>query len=433
MVEAETRSQDGCAGPRTIGGVNSPRAILHVDMDAFYAAIEQRDHPQWRGRPVIIGGIGKRSVVSTASYEARVFGVRSAMPGSVARRLCPDGVFVAPRMAHYAAVSREIFEVFARFTPVIESLSLDEAFLDVTGSIRLFGSPRAIGLAIKQGVREATGLSCSVGVAPNKLLAKLASELEKPDGLVELDHDTARARLDPLPVGKLWTIGRVAEEKLLALGIRTIGDLRQAPEAQVRRALGSHAATAQALARGEDERPVVPDRVEQSIGAEHTFGDDLVRLDDARAWLLRLAERVGERARADGLAGRTVTVKLRAPPFETHTRQVTLPAATASTDALYASGEALLVRWWSEQRRPRLRLLGISLSGLDGDDEPAVGQGDLFAPAPDAALPGDATRVAAPREGERATGRDALVDAINRRFGRRTVARAATLRTEPEE
>jgi DNA polymerase-4 len=406
--------------------MDGSRAILHVDMDAFYAAIEQRDHPEWRGRPVIVGGIGKRSVVATASYEARAFGVRSAMPGAVARRLCPDGIFVAPRMAYYAAVSREVFAVFARFTPIIESLSLDEAFLDVTASLKLFGTPRAIGLAIKHGVREATGLSCSVGVAANKLLAKLASELEKPDGLVELDHESARARLDPLPVGKLWTIGRVSEQKLNALGIRTIGDLRQAPEALVRRALGSHAASAQALARGEDARPVVPDRVERSIGAEHTFGDDLVRLEDARAWLLRLAERVGERARADDLAGRTVTVKLRAPPFETHTRQVTLPAPTASTDAIYAAGEALLSRWWSERRRPRLRLLGITLSGLDGDVAPAAEQRDLFASAPDVDS-NDGARAAKPVP--RVPGRDALVDAINRRFGTRTVARAATLRT----
>jgi DNA polymerase-4 len=410
--------------------MGGPRTILHVDMDAFYAAIEQRDHPEWQGRPVVIGGIGKRSVVSTASYEARVFGVRSAMPGSVAHRLCPDAVFVAPRMAHYAAVSRDVFAVFARFTPIIESLSLDEAFLDVTASLRLLGTPRAIGMAVKRGVHEATGLKCSVGVAPNKLLAKLASELEKPDGLVELDRDSARTRLDPLPVGKLWTIGRVAEEKLHALGIRTIGELRQAPEAQVRRALGNHAATAQALARGEDGRPVVPDRAEQSVGAEHTFGDDLTRLADARAWLLRLAERVGERARADGMAGRTVTVKLRTPPFETQTRQVTLAAVTASTDALYSAGEALLARWWAEQRRPRLRLLGFTLSGLDGEQPVAAGQRDLFASPPE----GDSPNVAAALgQSPRASGRDALVDAINRRFGKRTVARAATLRTESDD
>jgi DNA polymerase-4 len=400
-----------------------PRAIIHVDMDAFYAAIEQRDHPEWRGRPVVVGGIGKRSVVSTASYEARVFGVRSAMPGSVARRLCPDAVFVAPRMAHYAAVSREVFAVFERFTPIIESLSLDEAFLDVSASLSLFGSARAIGQAIKAGVREATGLSCSVGIAPNKLLAKLASELEKPDGLVELDHESAQARLERLPVGRLWTIGRVAEERLHALGIRTIGDLRRAPEAQVRRALGRHAATARRLARGEDERPVVPDRVERSIGAEHTFGDDLTRLEDARAWLLRLAERVGERARAEGLAARTVAVKLRAPPFETHTRQVTLPRATASTDAIFAAGEALLARWWSERRRPRLRLLGVTLAGLDAEPPIADLQPDLFA-SPRAPASG------APSAPDLAltSPRDDVADAINRRFGARTIKRAATLR-----
>lgn len=400
------------------------RAILHVDMDAFYAAIEQRDHPEWRGRPVVVGGIGKRGVVATASYEARVFGVRSAMPGSLARRLCPDAVFVAPRMAHYAAVSAEVFAVLARYTPMIERLSLDEAFLDVSASLSLFGSARAIGAAIKAGVRAATGLSCSVGIAPNKLLAKLASELEKPDGLVELDLESARARLEPLPVGRLWTIGRVAEERLRAVGIRTIGELARAPEPLARRALGRHAATAQALARGEDERPVVPERVERSIGAEHTFDDDLTRLADARAWLLRLVERVGERARADGIAGRTVTVKLRAPPFETHTRQTTLPVPTASTDAIFGAGEALLARWWSERRRPRLRLLGITLSGLELEARAEDPQADLFASSPDPSsgahlVPGHALGSA----------RDAVADAINRRFGARTISRAATLRT----
>lgn len=390
------------------------RTILHLDMDAFYAAIEQRDDPGLRGRPVIVAGLGPRGVVTTASYEARPYGVRSAMPTAEARRRCPDGVYLPPRLEHYAAVSELVFAEVARFSPQIERLSLDEAFLDVSASRSLFGDGLAIAAALRTAVHEATGLRASVGVAGNKLLAKLASELAKPDGMREIPADAVQATLDPLPVGRLWTVGRVTGEALAGLGIRTIGELRRADPALLRRTLGRQVEGLQALARGEDERPVVADREGRSIGAEHTVDRDLDRLETARAWLLRLCERVGERARAEAQPGRTVTVKLRLPPFETHTRQASLPQATADTAVIYAQAEALLTRFWQEQERPRLRLIGVSLSGFAAA-EPVV-QPDLFAAAEPAPAP-----AAAPR--------DALVDAINARFGRRTLTRAATLKT----
>jgi DNA polymerase IV len=383
------------------------RAIVHVDMDAFYASVEQLDHPEWRGLPVIVGSDSRRGVVATASYEARRFGVRSAMPGVTAKRLCPDGIFVAPRMARYAEASGHVFEILGRISPEIESLSLDEAFLDVGASLRLFGSLAAIGRRIKDEVFAETGLRCSVGMAHNKLLAKLATELGKPDGLYHLLPEKVAETLDPLPVGRLWTVGRVAEEQLARHGIRTIGALRRAPAGLLERELGSHGATLRRLAAGEDDRPVEPERGERSIGAENTFIEDLVTLDDARAWLMRLSERVGERARRHGLAGRTVTLKLRVPPFETMTRQAQLAAPSAHTREIYGLGERLLKRWWSERERPALRLLGVTLSGFVAD----APQPDLFA--------------------EPAAGRDdELVDRINEKFGGGAIRRATGLKRD---
>ncbi|HET7843070.1 MAG TPA: DNA polymerase IV [Xanthomonadales bacterium] len=383
------------------------RAIVHVDMDAFYASVEQLDHPEWRGLPVIVGSDSRRGVVATASYEARRYGVRSAMPGVTAKRLCPDGIFVAPRMARYAELSRRVFDVLARITPEIESLSLDEAFLDVGASLRLFGSLAAIGTRIKADVLAETGLRCSVGMAHNKLLAKLATELGKPDGLYHLVPARVTETLDPLPVGRLWTVGRVAEERLAVHGIRTIGALRRASPTLLEREFGSHGATMRRLAAGEDDRPVEPERAEQSIGAENTFLDDLVTLDDARAWLMRLTERVGERTRRHGLAGRTVTLKLRVPPFETMTRQAQLATPSAQTGDIYALGDRILSRWWRERDRPALRLLGVSLSGFAAE----APQADLFA---------------APGRGID----DSLVDRINEKFGGGAIRRATGLKRE---
>jgi DNA polymerase-4 len=384
--------------------MTSHRAIIHVDMDAFYASVEQLDRPELRGRPVVVGGAGARGVVATASYEARRFGIRSAMPGVAARRLCPDAVFLAPRMERYAEVSARVFAILDGFSPLVEGLSLDEAFVDVTASQRLLGELARIGPEVRRRVREELGLPCSVGMAHNKLLAKLATELAKPDGVFHLRPEAVQSTLDPLPVGRLWTIGEVAAKRLASVGVRTVGELRTAELVQVARALGNHAATARRLAAGIDEREVVPDREEKSIGAERTFDRDLATLEAARAWLLRLCEKVGERARSHALRGRTVTVKLRTPPFETHTRRTTLPEAVDATGAIHAAALALLESWWTQAPLKRLRLLGVTLSGFDA----ARGQPGLFAPAARAGL-------------------DPVADRINQRFGRGAIRRARTL------
>lgn len=393
--------------------MHGPRAVIHVDMDAFYASVEQLDDPRLRGRPVIIGGTGARGVVATASYEARRFGVRSAMPGATARRLCPDAVFLQPRMARYAEASAAVFSVLAEFTPLIEGLSLDEAFLDVSASRRLLGSLPVIGALVRARVRERTGLPCSVGMAHNKLLAKLATELAKPDGLFHLLPERVATTLDPLPVERLWTIGAVAARRLTEVGVRTIGELRGADPALVARALGGQAATAQRLAAGLDERAVEPDRDGKSIGAECTFDEDLRTLEAAKVRLMRLVERVGERARIAGVEGRVVTLKLRVPPFETSTRRVTLAQPTAATAEVYAAGDRLLARWWGESPARRLRLLGVSLSSFGGV---YAAQDVLFD---------------AQRPGNRAS--DPVLDRINRRFGSGAIRRARGLSADDPE
>lgn len=381
------------------------RSIIHVDMDAFYASVEQRDQPELRGVPVIVGGLGPRGVVSTCSYEARRFGVRSAMPTAQARRLCPDGVYLWPRMARYQEVSDQVFEVFHEMTPLVEGLSLDEAFLDVTASLRLLGTVEAIGRRIKAGIKERTGLVASVGMGPNKLLAKLASELSKPDGFRAIAAASAARELAPLPVGRLWTVGQVTEQALHRLGIHTMGELAACDTARLTGALGRQAPFLQALARGEDERAVESEQAEQSIGAEHTFDQDLAELGLAESWLLRHCERIAARARERGLNGRTVTVKLREPPFITHTRQAQMRVPNASVASIYEVARSLLRLWWKGQRHPRLRLLGVSLSGFREQR-----QQDMF----DAQAPGET---------------DALQDKINGRFGSGSLVRAGVLRT----
>lgn len=385
------------------------RAILHVDMDAFYASVEQHDNPGLIGKSVIVAGLGRRGVVTTCSYEARRFGVRSAMPTAKARMLCPEGVYVLPRMSRYVEVSARVFESLGEITPLIEGLSLDEAFLDVGESRRLFGTPTEMGRRIKQRVREVTGLNCSVGISHNKWLAKLATELGKPDGLFEIDHDNRERLLDPLSVGRLWTVGKVAQEKLEGAGYHRIGDIRRADAASLRRVIGNHATLLQALAQGEDTRPVVPHREEQSISAETTFDIDLTSLQEARAWLLKLCERVGERVRRAALQGRVVTVKLRTPPFHTETRQVSLANVCDATDDIHAAARQLLERWWHDQPSASLRLIGVSISAFD----PTPERTDLFA------------RKADPRK-------DQLSDALNQRFGSGTLRRARSIDTSTD-
>jgi DNA polymerase-4 len=386
------------------------RSIIHVDMDAFYASVEQRDRPQLRGHPVIVGGLGPRGVVSTCSYEARPFGVRSAMPMAQARRLCPDAVYLPPDFARYEEASEQVFKVFHEATPLVEGLSLDEAFLDVTASLRLLGSIETIGRRIKLAIHERTQLNASVGMGPNKLLAKLASETSKPDGFRRITAERAARELAPLPVGRLWTVGKVTEQALHRLGIRTIGELAASDTARLASALGRQVDALQALARGEDDRDVEPAQAEQSIGSEHTFDVDIAELALAEAWLLRHCERIAARARQRGLEGRTVTVKLREPPFVTHSRQAQLRVPSASASELYELARGLLNAWWRAQPRPRLRLLGVSLSGFAAER-----QQDLFDSAPE----------------RRVT--DQVQDRINARFGSGSLIRAGVLRTQEQD
>lgn len=376
----------------------SARAILHVDMDAFYAAVEVLDQPALAGRPVIVGGTPEgRGVVAAASYEARRYGVHSAMPAAQAIRRCPHGVFLRPRMERYLEVSEQVFAIFRDYTPLVEPLSIDEAFLDVTGSTRLFGPGEAIGRALKARIRREVGLTASVGVASNKFLAKLASELEKPDGFVVIRPDEITARLDGLPVGKLWGVGQVTERELNRQGIRTIGDLRRAPRELLRARLGDHADHLVALAAGRDERPVVPVHEAKSIGNELTFAEDIADPDALQDILDHLAEKVAWRLRRHGLRGRTVTLKARDPDFTTHTRSQTLPQPTQSTVEIRAVARELLNLRLDRRGRP-LRLLGVTVSQFD---EPSA-QGALFADpaaARDEAL-------------------DRVVDRVNDRFGK---------------
>jgi DNA polymerase-4 len=379
-----------------------PRAILHLDLDAFYASVEQLDDPALRGRPVIVAGPSRRGVVCAASYEARRFGVRSAMPTMRARSLCPEGVFVAPRFARYGELSERVFAIYRRVTPLVEPLSLDEAFLDVTAGERLHGAAREVAARIRREVREETGLAVSAGAADVKLAAKIASDLAKPDGLVVVPPGTTRAFLAPLPVSRLWGVGRVTEGALHALGIRTIGDLAAAPEAVLATKLGaSHAKDLRALARGEDPREVVAEEAVKSVGSEETFDRDVVGEAALLPHLLAQSDRAARRLREAGLRGRTITVKLKYADFTLVTRRTTLPAPTDDGAAIHAAARAQLAR--ADLDRP-IRLCGVQVSGFAGG-----AQLDLFA-----------------RPDPRRAALHAAVDDLARRFGKGAV-RPATL------
>jgi len=381
------------------------RCILHVDMDAFYASIEQRDNPGLRGKPVVVGG-ETRGVVAAASYESREYGIRSAMPMAEARRRCPQLERVRPRMSHYKSVSRQIFDVFYEFTPAVEGLSLDEAFLDVSGSRKLFGSPADIATDIKQRIRERTRITASVGVAWNKLVAKIASDLDKPDGLVVITPETCHAVLDPLPVEVIPGIGRETLSKLHRAGIVNVADLRLADNRDIEPIFGRFTAKVRQRAAGVDDRPVVASRSEKSISAEETFDKDLTALHDMERELLRLTERTSQRLRKAGLAAATVQVKIRQSDFSTFTRQQRLTPPGNGTDQLYVIARGLLSKWLEENPGARIRLLGVGGSRLV-----EAGQADLFASA-------DASS-GAPI--------DKTVDEIRDRFGDTAVGRARTL------
>jgi DNA polymerase-4 len=345
------------------------RKIIHIDMDAFYASVEQHDNPALQGLPVIVGGDpGRRGVVSAASYEARVYGVHSAMPSSQARRLCPQGVFLPVRMHRYREVSDQIFQILREYTPLVEPLSLDESFLDVTGSEKLFGTALRIALEIKRRIRETTGLTASAGVAPNKFLAKIASDYKKPDGLVEVKPEEVRDFLRDLPISKLWGVGKTTEEELKGMGILKVGQLAVFPAEKIERKLGKFGLELIALAQGKDDRPVSPESEAKSISQEETFTPDLEHFEQMKKVLLDQSEQVGWELRKRELKGSTVTLKVRYPDFTLATRSQTLPSPTDQGIEIYRTALKLLSRTEALQRRARL--LGVGISHLIPWDAP---------------------------------------------------------------
>ena len=373
-------------------------------MDAFYASVEQRDNPELRGQALAVGGTGKRGVVAAASYEARRYGIYSAMPMREAIRRCPHLLRVRPRMAHYQAVSKQIFSIFRGFTPLVEGLSLDEAFLDVTASVALFGNPESIARTVKRQIREATELTASVGVADNKLVAKIASDLDKPDGLTIIYPADYATRLDPLPVSVIPGIGRETLKRLSGVSISTVRDLRKADDGVLEPVFGRYTQKTRDRAAGIDDRPVVASREEKSISAEETYDTDIATRAEMERELLRLTEKTSARLRKAGLAAATVQVKIRQPDFTTFTRQRKVNPPTNSTDQVHAIACTLLRKWLAEHPGASVRLLGVGGSNLS-----KAGQRDLFG---DSA--GDA-------------GIDKTVDKIRDRFGAGSLGRARSL------
>jgi DNA polymerase-4 len=383
------------------------RSILHVDMDAFFAAVEQRDRPELRGRPVIVGadprGGKGRGVVSTASYEARRFGVGSAMPISEAWRRCPQGVYLPPDIDRYARESERVMTIFRRFTDLVEPISIDEAFLDVTGSARALGTGPEIAKRLKYEVQAETRLTASVGVASSKLVAKIASDMRKPDGLVVVPPGTEAVFLAPLAIRRLWGVGPKMEETLARLGVVTIGDLAALDPSRLERRLGTHGQDLRRLARGEDDREVTAAAAEaKSLGQEHTYDRDTADPGRLRATLLALADAVAGRLRGHGLRAHTVTLKYRDETFRTTTHARTLRLATDEGNAIFALAEELLAE---VHRGRKVRLLGIYASHF--------------------AAPGRQLELFAPGQGPSPV--DRLRDAVAERFGEDAITRASLL------
>jgi len=350
--------------------------ILHIDMDAFYASVEQRDNPDLRGKPVVVGGGSPRGVVAAASYEARRYGIHSAMPGGRAAELCPHAVFIRGRHEHYAEVGRSVREIFLRYTPIIQPLSLDEAFLDVSGVTRLHGDAETIGRTIKQTIAEELDLTASVGIAPLKFVAKIASDIEKPDGFVVVREDQLRTFLDPLPVSRLWGVGKVGQEKLHRHGYRIFADIRTRPCETLRVQFGSWGEHLWRLANGIDERRVVVDHLAKGIGHERTFEEDLTDIESLTAVVSHLSEQVARRLRRARRFTSKVTLKYRREDFKTFTRARTLKQPTDSTTEIFHVAEQLLGEMRSRQPRG-VRLVGVSLGSLSEIDAPQ--QLSLFA------------------------------------------------------
>lgn len=377
------------------------RTILHVNMDAFFASVEQRDDPALRGRPVLVGGQGGRGVVAAASYEARRFGCRSAMPMAEAVRRCPDAVVVSPSFARYEADSTRIMEILETASPLVEPLSIDEAFVDVTGSLRLLGNGPAIAARLKETIKDELGLNASVGIAPCKFVAKIASDLEKPDGLTVFEEEGLAGRLASLPIGRMWGIGPKSEARFQARGVRTFGDLQTWSAESLVASFGAAAARFHDLSHGRDERPVVGDRTAKSVGHEQTFGVDLSDPQEVEAVLLRHVERVAARLRRRNRHAKSIVVKIRDGEFVTNTRSKTLDDPTDRTDILWKTARSLFREW---NFRP-VRLVGMSAERFEDAVPNLFSTGD--------------------EEDARNRRLDATTDAIRGRFGGEAIARTA--------
>ena len=380
------------------------RTVIHFDMDAFFASVEQLDNPDLRGKPVLVGARSRRGVVAAASYEARPSGVRSAMSMVEALRRCPEAVVVRPRRSRYLEVSRAVFGVFRRYTPLVEGLSLDEAFLDVTGSRSLFGEGPQIAASIKEDIRVETGLTGSAGVAPNKFVAKIASDLDKPDGLTVVPEGRAAEFLEPLPLERMWRVGPKARVKLRSAGLRTIGDLARLDSRTTEQLLGSWGPVARELARGNDERPVVVGSPPKSIGTESTFEQDLTKKESMLKPILGQSMEVADRLVDKGLWARVVTLKIKYGNHQIRTRQTRLPRAVSDTDSIFQTASDLLDRF--EHLESGVRLTGVSVS--------------VFSDSPDEELFPDVDR--ARRERLAAT-----TQALRERFGTTGLTRASLL------
>lgn len=378
-----------------------PRTILHLDMDAFFASIEQMDYPELRGKPVLVGHAGPRGVVSTASYEARVFGCHSAMPMVTARRLCPQAIVMPVRGARYHEVSDQVFRILEDFSPLIEPLSIDEAFLDLTGTERALGPAPVVAARLKERVKREVGVTASVGVAACKYLAKLGSDFKKPDGLTVIGPEDIERVLPPLPVTRLWGVGKATAARLERLGIRTIGDFRRTPREVLEGVVGSDAERLLGLSQGRDDRPVVSDREAKSIGHEQTFEADIEDADEVRQVLLELTEQVGARLRRHGLLARGVSVKIRFGEFRTINRSATLGAASDLTRDFWRVARELFDTW-AREFEP-VRLIGITAERLQVGGE----QLSLF-----------------PEPGRvKQQQLDEITDRINARFGKHSIRR----------
>ncbi|MBL8876150.1 MAG: DNA polymerase IV [Phycisphaerae bacterium] len=401
------------------------RTIMHVDMDAFFASVEQRDNPALRAKPVLVGGASKRGVVAAASYESRRFGCRSAMPMAQALRLCPNAIVVKGNYGKYSAASKAVFDVLRTFTPDVQPISVDEAFMEMTGTLHIYekrwgvsGLPvlEKIGRTIKQRIREAVDLPASVGISGNKFLAKLSSDLSKPDGLKILDPCDAENELAPMPVGVIYGLGPKTQDRLRQLEIKSIAEMRAFGEERLVSRFGEQARDWLRLSRGEDNRPVRLEREQKSIGKERTFFDNIADPEELRSLLLGFTEEVARSLREDKLTCRGITLKFRLGDFSTFTRSATLDAPTDSTKILWAAAADLLTKWLHE-RRGALRLMGVSLHGLSGEE-----QLDLFA-----ALPAEQTQIRTSGKQKKV---DETTDAIVQKFGRGSIKRGGSLRDE---